>query len=52
MYFLRKIIFDFPSVKKNHILGKKNAILPDDARKIIVQCDFFGKIIFSEHSEK
>ena len=32
--------------------GKRNIIFPDDTRKIIFQCDFFGKIIFSEHLEK
>ena len=31
---------------------KRNTIFPDDTRKIILQCDFFGKIIFSEHLEK
>ena len=42
MYFLRKIIFHFPS----------NAIFPDDRREIIFPCNFFGKIIFSEYLEK
>ena len=49
MYFLRKIIFNFPSEKKNLFWGKRNAIFPDDIRKIILQCNFFGKTIFSEH---
>ena len=31
--------------------GKTN-IFPDNARKIIVQCNFFRKTIFSEHLEK
>ena len=33
---------------KNNIIfsGKRNIIFPDDTRKIIFQCDFFGKIIF------
>ena len=39
---------------KNNIIfsGKRNIIFPDDTRKIIFQCDFFGKTIFSEHLEK
>ena len=105
MYFLRKIIYHFPSKekisyfpgKKHHLsrcykedhipaqffffgktiiscfhvlfwgrsyfifglknkiifLGKRNIIFPDNTtRKIIFQCDFFGKAIFSEHLEK
>ena len=27
-------------------------IFPDNTRKIIFQCDFFGKTIFSKHLEK
>ena len=50
MYFFRKIIFHFPSKEKNNIFsGKKNT---DNTRKIIFQCNFFGKTIFSEHFEK
>ena len=39
---------------KNKIifLGKRNIIFPDNTRKIIFQCNFFGKTIFSKHSEK
>ena len=44
----------FISLLKNNIIfsGKRNIIFPDDTRKIIFQCNFFGKIIFSEHLEK
>ena len=39
---------------KNKIIfsGKRNIIFPDDTRKIIFQCNFFGKTIFSEYLEK
>ena len=54
MYFLRKIIFYFPSEERisNFPVKKKNNIFPDNTRKIIFQCDIFGKIIFSENLEK
>ena len=32
--------------------GKRKIISPDNTRKIIFQCDFFGKTIFPEHLEK
>ena len=32
--------------------GKRNIIFPGNIRKIILQRDFFGKTIFSEHLEK
>ena len=53
MYFFRErssFIFRL----KNNVLfsGKRNIIFLDDKRKITFQCDFFGKIIFSEHLEK
>ena len=39
---------------KNKIIfsGKRNIIFPDNTRKIIFQCDFFGKTIFSKYLEK
>ena len=39
------------SVHKKSIIfsGKRNAIFPHDIRKVIFQCNFFGKTIFSEH---
>ena len=39
---------------KNKIifLGKRNIIFPDNTRKIIFQCDFFGKTIFAKHLKK
>ena len=51
-YFLRKIIFHFPPRKDVIFSRKRNAIFPDDTRKIIFQCDIFGKTIFSEHLKK
>ena len=52
MYFLRKIIFHFPSIEKRSYFRVKNIIFPDNKRNIIFQCDFFGKTIFSEHLEE
>ena len=39
---------------KNKIIfsGKRNIIFPDKTRKIIFQCNFYGKTIFSKHLEK
>ena len=39
---------------KNKIIfsGKRNIIFPDNTRKVIFQCDFFGNTIFSKHLEK
>ena len=34
---------------KNIFSGKRNAIFPDDRRKFIFQCEFYGKTIFSKH---
>ena len=45
MYFLRKIIFHFPS-KENVFLQKRKFIFSDITKKIISQCKFFGKTIF------
>ena len=40
-------------LKNNIILSEKwNIIFPDDTRKIIFQCVFFRKTIFSENLEK
>ena len=50
--FLRKIIFRFVSKNKIIFSGKRNIIFPDNTRKIILQCDFFGKTMFSKHLEK
>ena len=48
--FFEKDHLSFSVRRKNIIfLGKRNAIFPDDRRKVIFQCDFFGKTIFSEH---
>ena len=52
MYFLRKIIFHFPPRKNIIFSRKRSAIFPDDTRKIIFWCDFFGKITFLEHLKK
>ena len=40
MYFLRKIIFYFPSKEKIYF-AEKNTIFPDNTRNIIFQRDFF-----------
>ena len=37
---------------KNIFSGKRNIIFPHNTKKIISQCDFFGKTIFSKHLEK
>ena len=52
MYFLRKIIFHFPSKEKISYFPEKNTIFPVNTRKIIFQHNFFEKSIFSEHLEK
>ena len=52
MYFLKKIIFHFPSREKISCSGEKNTILPDNTRKIIFRYHLFEKIIFSEHLKK
>ena len=50
MYFLRKIIFHFPSENKIMLSGKNTII--HNTRKVIFQCNFFRKTILSEHLEK
>ena len=53
MYFLRETIFHFPTKEKiSYFREKRNTIFPDITKKIIFQCDFFGKTIFSEHLKK
>ena len=48
--FFEKDHLSFSVRKKNIIFsGKTNAIFPHDKRKIIFQCNFFGKTLFSEH---
>ena len=49
MYFLRNSSFIFHLKSKIIFSGKRNIMFPDDTRKIIFQCDFFGKTIFSDH---
>ena len=51
MYFLRKIIFHFPS-RGLEFSGKRNIIFTDNTRKIMFQRDFFGKTIFLGHLEQ
>ena len=48
MYFLKKIIFHFLSRKNIIYSRKRGAIFPDGTGKIMFQCNFFGKAIFSE----
>ena len=52
MYFLKKIIFDFPSKEKHHVFGKKHTIFSDNTGKIMLRCDLFEKTIFSELLKK
>ena len=40
MYFLRKIIFHFPSKEELLYFREKNTIFPDNTRNIIFQCNF------------
>ena len=50
--FFEKDLLLFSVRRKNIFSRIKNAIFPYDTRKIIFQCDFFGKTIFSEHLKK
>ena len=43
LYFLRKIIFHFPSKEKTSYFPEKYAIFPGNTRKILYQGDFFRK---------
>ena len=57
MNFFRKTIFHFPSRKKNkkkttYFREKRKTTFPDITKKIIFQCDFFGKTIFLEDLNK
>ena len=52
MYFLRQIIFILRLKNKIMFSEKRNIINLDDIRKVIFQCDFCGKTIFSEYLEK
>ena len=50
MYFTAYFISRY---RKNVIFSRKrNVICPDDTRSIILQCDYFGKTIFSKHLKK
>ena len=50
MYFSSYFISRY---RKNVMfLRKRNVICPDDTRRIIFQCDYFGKTIFSKHLKK
>ena len=51
-YFLKRFFLSFVSKDKIKFSGKSNIIFLDNTRKIISQCNFFGKIIFSKHLEK
>ena len=52
VFFWERSSFIFRLKNKIIFLGKRNIIFRDDTRKIIFQCNFYGKIIFSEHLEK
>ena len=47
MYSLIKILFHFLSKCKIIFSGKGNIIFPNNTRKIMFQCNFFRKTIFS-----
>ena len=51
-FFWERSSFIFHLKNNIEFSGKRNIIFPDDTRKIIFECDFFGKIIFSKHLEK
>ena len=47
MYFWSSIIFNFPSKEEiSYFREKRNTIFPDITKKIIFNCQFFGKTIF------
>ena len=51
--FLEKDRLSFSVEWKKYMFPcKKNIVFPDNTRKIIFQCNFFGKTLFSEHLEK
>ena len=50
LVFFEKDHLSFSASKKlSYFWEKRNAIFPYDIRKIILQCNIFGKTIFSEH---
>ena len=49
VFFWERSSFIFRLKSKIIFPGKRNIIFPDGTRKIIFQCIFFGKTIFSEH---
>ena len=51
-FFRERSSFIFCLKNKIIFSGKRNIIFPDDTRKIIFQCNFFEKTIFSKHFEK
>ena len=52
-FFWERSSFIFRPGNKIIFSGKRNIIFPDNTtKKIIFQCDFFGKPIFSEHLKK
>ena len=51
--FLEKVHLNFQKKeKKTHSFGGTGTSFPDNTRKIIFPCNFFGKTIFSEHLKK
>ena len=52
VFFWERSSFIFLLNNKTIFSGKINIIFPDNTKKIIFQCNFFGKTIFSEHVEK
>ena len=52
VFFWERSSFLFCRKNKIILSGKRNIVFPDNTRKIIFQCDFLRKTIFSNHLEK
>ena len=52
VFFWEISSFNFRLKNKIIFSGWSSIVFPDNTRKIIFQCNFFGKNIFSEHVEK
>ena len=52
VFFWERSSFLFYRKNKIILSGKRNIVFPDNTRKIIFQCDFLRKTIFSNHLEK
>ena len=52
IFFWERSSFIFRLKNKIKFAGKRNTIFPDTTRKIIFQCKFFWKTMFSKHFKK